>query len=46
LADSFVSGGMITDERVLARARVLLSATSFVAIYLDPTEPSRYVSVA
>src|SRR6266566_8287061 len=37
---------MITDERVLARARVLLSATSFVAIYLDPTEPSRYVSVA
>jgi signal transduction histidine kinase len=37
---------MITDERVLARARVFLSATSFVAIYLDPTEPSRYVAVA
>jgi signal transduction histidine kinase len=37
---------MISDERVLARARVFLSATSLVAIYLDPTVPSRYASVA
>jgi signal transduction histidine kinase len=34
------------DERLLARARVLLSAASLVAIYLDPTEPSRFASVA
>ncbi len=33
-------------ERVLASARAFLSTTAFVAIWLDPTEPSRYASLA
>ena len=33
-------------ERVLASARVLLACAGLLAIYLDPTEPSRYANVA
>lgn len=33
-------------ERVLASARTFLAISSLVAIYLDPTEPSRYASMA
>ncbi len=33
-------------ERVLAVARALLAAAAFAAIYIDPTEPTRYVSLA
>ncbi len=33
-------------ERMLAGARTFLAIASFVAIYLDPTEPSRYASLA
>lgn len=32
--------------RVVATARALLSACSLLAIYLDPTEPSRFAEVA
>jgi signal transduction histidine kinase len=38
-------GARIADERVLARVRVVLSVTSFVSIYVDPTEPARYAAV-
>jgi hypothetical protein len=31
---------------VLATARLLLAVTSLVAIYIDPTEPSRLATVA
>jgi signal transduction histidine kinase len=34
------------QERVLARARVVLAAASLAAIYLDPTAPVRYVGAA
>ncbi|OFV96666.1 MAG: hypothetical protein A3H28_03735 [Acidobacteria bacterium RIFCSPLOWO2_02_FULL_61_28] len=33
-------------ERVLATARAFLAISSFAAIYLDPTEPSRYARLA
>ncbi|HUU15328.1 MAG TPA: histidine kinase [Terriglobia bacterium] len=33
-------------ERMLAGARTFLAISSFVAIYLDPTEPSRFASLA
>ncbi len=33
-------------ERVLAGARAFLAISSFIAIYLDPTEPGRYASLA
>ena len=33
-------------ERVLAVARAFLAVSAFVGIYLDPTEPSRYASLA
>jgi len=33
-------------ESVLAAARVVLASGSMVAIYIDPTEPSRYASMA
>jgi signal transduction histidine kinase len=33
-------------ERVLAVGRVFLTATGFIAIYLDPTEPSQLAAVA
>jgi signal transduction histidine kinase len=39
-------GELVADERVLAGVRLLLSVTSFVSIYVDPTEPTRYVAVA
>ena len=34
------------QERVLARARCILTAVSLVAIYVDPTEPVRYAAAA
>ena len=33
-------------ENVLASARVFLASAALVAIYLDPTEPSRYTVLA
>ena len=33
-------------ERVLAATRVFLTVTSLIAVYLDPTEPTRYAGVA
>ena len=33
-------------ERVLAGARIFLAVSALVAVYLDPTEPSRYASLA
>jgi signal transduction histidine kinase len=33
-------------ERVLASARVFLASSSLLAIFLDPTEPTRYANVA
>jgi signal transduction histidine kinase len=36
----------IAVERVLARARVLLSVTSLVLTFLDPTQPSRWATAA
>src|SRR5262249_51923585 len=33
-------------ERVLAAARVLFAVAAFVAISIDPTEPTRYSSLA
>jgi signal transduction histidine kinase len=33
-------------ERVLAVARAFLAVSAFVGVYLDPTEPSRYASLA
>ncbi len=33
-------------ERVLASARVFLAAAGLIAIFLDPTEPSRYANFA
>ncbi|MBZ5628967.1 MAG: sensor histidine kinase [Acidobacteriia bacterium] len=33
-------------ERVLASARVLLAGAGLLAVYMDPTEPSRYANVA
>jgi signal transduction histidine kinase len=33
-------------EKVLATARVLLATSSLAAIFVDPTEPSRYAGVA
>jgi signal transduction histidine kinase len=33
-------------ESVLASARVFLASSALVAIYLDPTEPSRYTTLA
>jgi hypothetical protein len=34
------------QERVLARARCILTAVSLLAIYVDPTEPVRYAAAA
>ena len=34
------------QERLLARARVLMGGASLLAIYLDPTEPVRYAGTA
>lgn len=36
----------LSQERVLARARVILAAASLAAIYVDPTRPVRYVTAA
>lgn len=33
-------------ERVLAAARVFLTVTSLIAVYLDPTEPTSYAGLA
>lgn len=33
-------------ETVLAAARVFLTITSLIAVYLDPTEPTRYAALA
>jgi signal transduction histidine kinase len=38
--------GGLSQERFLARARVVLAAASFAAIYVDPTEPVRYATAA
>ena len=34
------------QERLLARARVVMAAASLLALYLDPTEPVRYAGTA
>ncbi|MGH9786806.1 MAG: sensor histidine kinase [Terriglobia bacterium] len=39
-------GELQRAERVLASARVFLAVSSFVAIYFDPTEPTRYAGLA
>src|SRR6266404_8681202 len=39
-------GERLRVERVLAGARVFLAITSMAAIYLDPTEPTRYTTLA
>jgi hypothetical protein len=39
------STGVLADERLIAFARVLLAITSFVAIYIDPTEPARFSTI-
>ncbi|MBF8305505.1 MAG: putative signal transduction histidine kinase [Acidobacteria bacterium] len=39
-------GELQRAERVLATARAFLAAASFVAIYLDPTEPTRFAELA
>ena len=36
----------IEDERILAAARAVLAISSLVALYFDPTEPTRYATVA
>ncbi len=36
----------LNTERVLAAARVFLAISSWLAIYFDPTQPSRYVVLA
>jgi signal transduction histidine kinase len=41
LADST---GALADERLIAFARVLLSVTSLVAIYIDPIAPARFTA--
>jgi len=41
-AESGESGEYDHTERVLAAARILLAAAAFIAIYIDPTEPTRY----
>ena len=33
-------------ERVLASARVVLACAGLIAIFIDPTEPSRYANAA
>ena len=40
------SAAALAVERVLARARALLSATALVLVYVDPTAPSRYAAAA
>jgi signal transduction histidine kinase len=40
------AGELRRAERVLATARAFLAVSSFVAIYLDPTEPTRYAGLA
>jgi signal transduction histidine kinase len=39
-------GEAVRVERVLAVARAFLAVSSLVAIWIDPTEPSRYASLA
>lgn len=39
-------GELRRAERVLATGRVFLAISSFIAIYLDPTEPTRYAELA
>ena len=39
-------GSGLSQERVLARARVILAAASLAAIYVDPTRPVRYATAA
>lgn len=50
LAQSFTppqeSGSRERLERVLAAGRALLAMTALAAIYIDPTEPSRYTHLA
>ncbi len=36
----------LRTERVLASARIFLASAGMIAIYFDPTEPSRYASIA
>src|SRR5882724_10160131 len=36
----------IEDERILAAARAALAISSLVALYFNPTEPSRYATLA
>jgi len=41
-----ISGDLIEVERILATARAVLAVGSLVAVYFDPTEPSRYAGLA
>jgi signal transduction histidine kinase len=36
----------VRTERVLASARMLLTITALIAVYMDPTEPTRYAELA
>jgi signal transduction histidine kinase len=42
----FETEDVVAQERVLARARLVLAAASLGAIYVDPTGPVRYVAAA
>ena len=43
--ESGESGEYDHTERVLAAARILLAAAAFIAIYIDPTDPTRYAAL-
>lgn len=40
------AGEMLRVERVLASARVFLTSSAIFAIYLDPTDPDKYATLA
>ena len=42
----FGDGSGLSQERILGRARLILSGASLAAIYVDPTRPVRYVAAA
>lgn len=46
LAAPDVTGERLRTERVLATARVFLTAMAVIAVYLDSTEPTRYAALA
>src|SRR5882672_4979006 len=46
LAPWRIRGDLVEDERILATARAVLAISSLVAVYFEPTEPSRYANPA